>query len=98
MVATAGYTCATGFAGSQDMRMPVRCTLRLLIARENLRRLESGLPELTQAQIAKDTGLTEAQISNLASGRQRRIDFDTLEKLCRYFKVQPGDLLRFEES
>ncbi len=85
-------------ATPQGAIMPIRCTLRVVIARENLRRSEAGEPELTQAQIARDTGLEEAQISRLVTGKQRMIGFDTLDKLCRYFKVQPGELLQYYDE
>ncbi len=93
-----GYNHVTETSSMQGASMPIRCTLRLVIARENVKRAQLGQAELTQSQVAKESGLEEAQISRLATGKQRRIDFDTLDKLCRYFKVDPGDILQYTDE
>lgn len=72
--------------------MPVRSTLRRLIALENVKRAEQGRPSLTQQEIARDTGLPLSVVNGLATGRSQRVDFKTIDKLCEYFHVQPGDL------
>uniref|UniRef100_UPI00352B6A0E helix-turn-helix domain-containing protein n=1 Tax=Aerococcus urinaeequi TaxID=51665 RepID=UPI00352B6A0E len=43
-------------------------------------------------QMSRDTGITEATISNLASGSTKGIRFDTLETICVYLNVTPNDL------
>ncbi len=76
--------------------MPVKSTLRLLIARENVRRAETGQPPLTQQQVATATGLPLSVVNGLMTGRSQRVDFKTLERLCSFFHVQPGDLLVYD--
>lgn len=79
-----------------EQAMPIRCTLRLLVARENVKRAQEGQPQLSQQQIARDTGLPPSVVNGLVTGRSQRVDFKTLDRLCTYFKVQPGDLLVWE--
>lgn len=79
----------------QEKSMPVKSALRKLVARENLRRAETGEPELSQAAIARASGVSQSVISTLMTGRSRRIDFDTIDGLCRFFNVQPGDLFEY---
>jgi len=81
---------------SEVTSMPVKCTLRLLIARENLRRAEAGQPELTQQEIAAQSELSQSVISTLASGKSQRIDFETIDKLCEFFNIEPGALFTRE--
>lgn len=73
--------------------MSVRSRLKVLIAQRNVERLQRGEPELTQQQIADACGLSLSTVNGLTSGRSTRVDFDTLDKLCTYFNVEPGDLL-----
>jgi len=72
--------------------MLVKSTLRKLMARENLRRADTGQPQLTQAQIARESGVPQSVISTLVNGKSQRIDFKTIARLCLLFGVQPGDL------
>ena len=48
-------------------------------------------------ELAKQVGITEANLSVLKNGKARAIRFSTLEALCRVLKCQPADLLEFEE-
>jgi putative transcriptional regulator len=75
--------------------MSVKSAVRKLIARENLRRAEQGLPPFKQEEIAAGSGLSQSVISNLMNGRSRRIDFDTINGLCNFFRIQPGDLFEY---
>jgi DNA-binding Xre family transcriptional regulator len=34
-------------------------------------------------------------ISGLATNSQTRVDYKTMDRLCRFFKVQPGDLFEY---
>lgn len=77
-------------------KMTVRCTLRLLIARESVRRAEQGLPPLSQAEVAEKAKLPPSVVNGLVTGRQQRVDFKTIDRLCTFFRVQPGELLIWE--
>lgn len=76
--------------------MTVKSRLRVLIASENLKRAQAGHDALTQQQIAAEAGLPLSVVNGLATNRAGRVDFKTLDKLCRYFRCQPGDLLVYE--
>jgi DNA-binding Xre family transcriptional regulator len=71
----------------------VRSRLKILIAERNLERIKANQPVLTIRQIAQDARLAPSTVNGLTSMRANRIDFDTLNALCAYFGVQPGDIL-----
>lgn len=48
--------------------------------------------KMSQSQLAKLTGLTPATISNLESGKLKRIELDTLAKLSRALRCTLDDL------
>ena len=48
---------------------------------------------LTQIDLADAVGVRQATISDLETGKSRRIDFDLLEKLARELGVDPKDLI-----
>ena len=75
--------------------MAVKSALRRLIAIENLRRAERGEPPLTQTAIAAGAKINQSVISTLVNGKSRRIDFSTIDGLCNFFGVAPGDLFEY---
>ncbi len=75
--------------------MTVRSRMKLLIAERNLERIKQGLPEITQRDIAAESQLPLSTVNGLITGRAGRVDFRTLNRLCRYFDVQPGELLEY---
>jgi transcriptional regulator with XRE-family HTH domain len=48
---------------------------------------------LTQAQLAERADVRQATISELETGKTRRVDLDVLDRLCGALGVDPGDLL-----
>jgi transcriptional regulator with XRE-family HTH domain len=48
---------------------------------------------LSQAQLAKAVGVRQATISDLETGKSRRIELDVLDKLARVLGVKPAALL-----
>jgi putative transcriptional regulator len=50
----------------------------------------------TYRDIAVATGLSVAVLWRWRQGKVTRFDATTLEKLCKYFNCQPGDLLGLE--
>ena len=59
--------------------------------RLRIRELRQG-KNLTQAQLAELAGVRQATISDLESGKSRRL-LEVIDKLARALKVEPGDLL-----
>lgn len=46
--------------------------------------------------VEEATGITQAALSRIESGKTERIDFDTLAKLCAFYGVGVGELLEFD--
>lgn len=49
------------------------------------------------ADLAKDLGVHRNTITLLYYERAKRIDFDVLDKLCRYFNCSISEILEFRE-
>jgi DNA-binding Xre family transcriptional regulator len=75
--------------------MAIKFALRTIVARQNLARAESGLPPLTQTEIAAGSGVHQSVVSKLMTKPQRRIDLDTIDGLCNFLRVTPNDLLGY---
>jgi putative transcriptional regulator len=66
----------------------IRCNLSVLMGQRKVRVVE----------VARACGLNRSTVSSLYFERARRIDFDTVEKLCRYFQCEVGDLLAVTDT
>lgn len=49
-------------------------------------------------QLAELTGLSRPTLYRIYNETGEKIEYETLDKLCRYFKCNVGDLLEFEEG
>jgi len=49
-------------------------------------------------QLAEDVGITNANMSNLKTGKAKAIRFSTLEGICKVLKCQPGDILEYKSD
>ncbi len=56
-----------------------------------------GERKLKIADVAKDIGVHRNTISLLYYEKAKRIDFEVLEKLCKYFGCSVADILEFRE-
>lgn len=54
-----------------------------------------GKKKLKIADLVKNTSITRPTLTALYYNSGKGINFDTLESLCKYLKVTPGDLLSF---
>ena len=54
-----------------------------------------GEKRYTIIEVSRKTGLTTSTIANLYNDKVKRLDFDTLEKLCKLFNCQPNDLFEY---
>lgn len=61
----------------------IRCNLKVLLAQR----------DISVAKLQADTGLTKAQVYLLYSNDAKRVDLDTLEKICTYLDVGIADVL-----
>lgn len=53
------------------------------------------LRRMTSRELAAKTGITEANLSILKTGKAKAIRFSTLEAICKALDCQPGDLLEY---
>lgn len=61
----------------------VKCNLSALM----------GAKKLKISDVVRDTGINRSTVTRLYHETTTRIDFDTLEVLCKYLECEPGDLL-----
>ena len=80
--------------------MPVSCHLRILLARLNVERAQQAQPALSLRRLAEESGVSLSVLVALHTGRSRRIDFATVDRLLAYFSrslhVSVNDLLVWE--
>lgn len=69
--------------------MPILNKLRVLIAEKEV----AENRKLSYRQIAREANVSLSILTSYSTQKVTRFDADTLERLCRYFNVQPGDLL-----
>lgn len=67
---------------------------KVRINTRNLRRKR----HLTQQQVARKARLSKTTISNLESGKQVKIELDTIGKLCEALECTPNDIFEFESN
>lgn len=46
-------------------------------------------------ELAQRVGITNANLSNLKTGKVRAIRFTTLDAICKELECQPGDILEY---
>lgn len=71
--------------------MPIQVNLKVLIARKE----QETRQRLSYEQLSQQTGLSKTTLHSLASGRTAMVRFDTLEKLCKFFNCDVGDILYY---
>lgn len=57
-----------------------------------------GEHKIRIADVVRETGLSRATVTLLYKETAQKVDLDTIEKLCRFFKCQVGDLLELTEQ
>jgi putative transcriptional regulator len=65
------------------------CRLAVLMAEKD--------PQLSQRQLAKETGLSSTTINRLFTNKFDRVDVHTVETLCNYLGREVGDLFVLRE-
>ncbi len=74
--------------------MTIYNRLKILIAEKELREKR----KLTYRTLAQETGISTATLTLYMSQKADRVDLKTLETLCDYFSVQPGDILIYTKE
>lgn len=54
--------------------------------------------KISAGELAKEVGITPANLSILKNGKAKAVRFSTLEALCHVLECQPGDLLEYRED
>lgn len=54
-----------------------------------------GVKRYSIVDVSKLTGMSTSTISNLYNEKVKRLDFDTLEKLCKLFNCKVQDLIEY---
>lgn len=57
-----------------------------------------GERKLKISDVSRETGIHRNMLTLLYYEKAKRIEFDVLDKLCRYFKCQVGDLFEVTET
>ena len=63
----------------------VRCNLSVLLAERNLK----------ITKVCKDTGISRTTLTYLSNNYSKGIQYDTLNTLCAYLNVGPGELISY---
>lgn len=54
--------------------------------------------KVAQKDLAKEIGITPANLSKLKTGKVSSVKLETMEKICKALKCQPGDLFEYIED
>ena len=65
--------------------MAIHCKLSTLM----------GINRYNIQDVYEKTGISRSSISSLYHDKAKRIDYDTLNKLCKLFKCQSSDIIEF---
>ena len=57
--------------------------------------LEKGI---SLQELASRVGITNANMSNIKTGKITAIRFSTLDAICKILECQPGDILEYVEE
>lgn len=68
--------------------MTVRCNLSTLMGKNRLKIQD----------VCNQTGLSRTTVSNLYHDKMKRMDYDTLSKLCILFRCEVEDILEFYQE
>lgn len=57
-----------------------------------------GKKKIRMADVQRNTGITRPTLGNLYYDSGKGINFETLDKLCEYLQIQPGELFVYEKD
>jgi DNA-binding Xre family transcriptional regulator len=59
---------------------------------------KKGLEDWSYRKLAKAIGISHLPVWKMLNGEKYNPSLDMLDKLCKFFKCEPGDLLRFKRD
>lgn len=54
--------------------------------------------KMSLSDLAEQVGITNANLSNIKTGKISAIRFSTLEAICKALGCQPGDILEYKDD
>lgn len=54
--------------------------------------------DISQTDLSKITGIRQATISDICTGKAKHIPIVVLDSLCEYFDCQPSDILTYKKE
>lgn len=80
----------------QGLTMTIRSRIKILLAERNLERTKEGLETISVRRLSRETGITHSALVKLVNNQSERVDFETLDKLMRFFCTSDiRDLLEY---
>ena len=52
----------------------------------------------TITEVSNETGISRATLTNLSRNRAKGLQFKTIDRLCKYFNCDVGDLIKFKND
>ena len=66
----------------------IKCKLKVLLAEH----------DISQTDLAERTGIRQATISDICTGKAKHIPIAVLDSLCKYFDCQPSDIFIYKKD
>jgi len=54
--------------------------------------------DISQTDLSEITGIRQATISDICTGKAKHIPIVVLDSLCRYFDCQPSDIFMYKKE
>ena len=68
--------------------MTIRSRIKILLAERNLERTKEGRETISVRRLSRETGITHSALVKLVNNQSERVDFETLDKLMKFFVPQ----------
>ncbi len=68
-----------------ELSMPLKSRVKILLAERNLELTKQGEDPISVRRIARETGITHSALVQFVNNQSKRVDFETIEKLMRFF-------------
>lgn len=52
----------------------------------------------TITEVSNETGISRATLTNLSRSRAKGLQFKTIDRICKYFNCDVGDLIKFKND
>ena len=79
------------------LTMPIRSRVKVLLAERNLERARAGQKAISVRGLSQATGIAHSALVKLLDNKSTRVDFETLDRLMRYFSTQDlNEILEYQ--